>query len=556
MDINPIDIKIKEFASYLKDFGLLNETNINDFLKKFKNISQNNIISSGIYETDVNVGLIYLKENLSKAMLEFYNLMTEERKKIIYLNIYSKFIQKREEDLKNKGKKIYNLYSSLPLKKYFLNWKKGNINKMNDESDGGTNKNIIKNKFRIWNVMSDFKKDNFCFDIISDNEPNNKNVVINSNNHKIIFSSNNSTKFNTNNSNYTNNNSLMNSSPNINSLLSTTKSNKSEKILYSNFQTPKNIDSGHKPIYYKPVINQENILDRLFYPNKNTNKEYYQILNNIDISKNTNKSQHYMRNSVGHKNVINNMKQNSNEKRNTTNFKKKEELITSQKQRNTYTSSMRPKSYFNSNENKRMSVYQRLYEQNLEKRKRQEERIKENINEIKERANHPIQKIESQNNLKNVKKNKNFSTQNNNKLKISCEMNKENLNVFDKNSVSKKIDKVLFNKSAKNRKTNINENRKNNINDQKRKDGQQFIESQRKCIELFNNMIENEEKEGKKNFNESEKEKMFKDLLSKLYNENKLEKIKKDIIINEDEKIDIPNNNYNKICDSIEIKFK
>ena len=81
MDLNPIDLKIKQFALYLKDFGLLNETNINDFLKKFKNVSENSIMPSGIFETDINVGLIYLKENLSKTMLEFYDLMTEERKK-------------------------------------------------------------------------------------------------------------------------------------------------------------------------------------------------------------------------------------------------------------------------------------------------------------------------------------------------------------------------------------------------------------------------------------------------------------------------------------------
>ena len=36
---NAIDIKIREFALYLKDFGLLNETNIKDFLNTFLNIS-------------------------------------------------------------------------------------------------------------------------------------------------------------------------------------------------------------------------------------------------------------------------------------------------------------------------------------------------------------------------------------------------------------------------------------------------------------------------------------------------------------------------------------
>ena len=103
MDRNSKDIKIREFAIYLTKFGLLNETNIKDFLSTFKNISQRDFHESNNCNNDINLELIYLKENLAKAMFEFFNLMTEERKRITYLNIYSKFLQKREKDLKDKG---------------------------------------------------------------------------------------------------------------------------------------------------------------------------------------------------------------------------------------------------------------------------------------------------------------------------------------------------------------------------------------------------------------------------------------------------------------------
>ena len=361
MDINPIDIKIKEFALYLKDFGLLNETNINDFLKKFKNTSDNSIVSSGIYETDINVGLIYLKENLSKAMLEFYGLMTEERKKITYLNIYSKFIQKREKDLKIKGEKIYNIYSSHIIKKYFNNWKKENLSLNDLNNNNNKNKNNKKNSIKISNISIDYKKDNFCFDIIANNElSNNNNVIINSNNNKIIFNTSNSTKFNSSINNI--NNSLINSNNNnnFNSFLLNSKSRLSDKNIFNNDNIIQNnlLFSSRKNekniIYNKPKIIKENVLDKLFYPKDNNNKQKdnnnNKLLYNINSSKNINKSYNYnMRHSVDPSKKINNIKKNVSSKNNnnikTVNKykdkdKEKEEYNTNQfttpKMRNSY----------------------------------------------------------------------------------------------------------------------------------------------------------------------------------------------------------------------------
>ena len=590
MDLNPIDIKIKEFAIYLKDFGLLNETNYNDFLKKFKNVSENSIISSGIFETDINVGLIYLKENLSKTMLEFYGLMTEERKKITYLNIYSKFLKKREDELKTKGNTIYKIYSSLIIKKYFSNWKNdADVSTNNTKLRNKKNISIIRKKSDISNIIKDFRKDNFCFDIISNNvlSNNNNNVIINSNNNRILFNSNSSSLFNGINGIKTNDNSLINSKNNFNTFLLSSKNRLPERNLYNNsvqnhnnnntnnninISTQRPILSFKSEINYKPEVYNEKILDKLFHPNisrKEENSDY----NNIDKTKSMNKSYNSMRHTTNQQKRVNNIKEKNNliNKNNIySNLEKEEYNIKKKnntpKMRNTYNSA-RPKSSFHSNDTKK-SVYQRLYDQNKEKIKRQEERIKENINEIKERANHPIQKKNSFNNFRKNKKkkslNNNIGENNNNdiynnKYKITCEG--ENQTFFDKKFVSKKIGEALFDKSLKEKRiryTSYNENKKENIkNEQKRKDGKNFIDSQRQCIELFNHMIENEEKKGGKIFNKNEKESMFKDLLNKIYKDIQNDKINNnENNMEEDSKINEDNLKYNKICESVEIKLK
>ena len=71
-------------------------------------------------------------------------------------------------------------------------------------------------------------------------------------------------------------------------------------------------------------------------------------------------------------------------------------------------------------------------------------------------------------------------------------------------------------------------------------------------------MIDNEEKKGGKIFKENEKENIFKNLLNTLYKENQNDKLmnKDNNSINEDEKINEQNSNYNNICQSVEIKLK
>jgi hypothetical protein len=140
---------------------------------------------------------------------------------------------------------------------------------------------------------------------------------------------------------------------------------------------------------------KENLLDKLIFPltsskdfkkeNNNFNSHNFPRNNNNLNKSNNNSARHSV--DPSKRPNTNNLKKNKGNTNYNNIFDKEEKQIP--KQRNTYNHS-RPKSSLYYNENTKIPVYQRLYDQNKEKMKRQEERVKENINEIKERANHPI----------------------------------------------------------------------------------------------------------------------------------------------------------------------
>ena len=522
MDKNSIDIKIREFAIYLKELGLLNEINIKDFLKTFKNQMEREQYSLNNFKNDINFELIYLKENLAKAMLEFFNLITKEGKRSIYLNIYSKFLQKREKDLFVKGNILYKLYFSLIIKKYFFRWK-------------GENTNIINKKYEnkaidITYTLNNFKnlqKDNFCFGIISDNNKDTKNnVIINSNNHKIIFNSNKNNK--------NENSSTINSYTDINSLFLSTKStvfNSNNNIILNtnNFKNKLFIDNNIKQKNHNFKTIEYNDKKNIIYENFEQQKKDEQ--KNVDKHKQNIKTNKYQQLKGSHKSFDrgNHSINNDNVNRRKKNFIRLIEKgnnkngVNIKTMRKTYNSN-RPISNFNYDEYNKKNVYRRLYEQNIEYNKRKEQRIEENIKEIKERSNHPIIKNNSISKLNNLKKN--FAIKEYNKMKKNNDtFNRNSINTIESQKNSKKISNTIESKNIiyekEYRYSDFDKN-----NEEKTKKGQNFMENQRECILLFNEMINNEEKRLGKKYNEQEKEKKFKELLDKIYHEYKNNEIK------------------------------
>ena len=521
MDKNKIDIKIREFAIYLKDFGLLNDSNIKDFLKTFKNINEKDSISSKNYNNDINLDLIYLKENLSKAMVEFFNLMTEEKKRIIYLNVYSNFLQKRIKELNLKGIFIYKVYCCLIIKKYFFKWK--------DFISNYSIKNKENNNIQKLDKFKDLQYDNFSFDIISDNNASNinNNLIINSNNHKILFNTNANSKIE--------NRSTINSYTDINPLILSTKStiinNNNNVILnQNNFKNKLSQENKESKKYNTQMISNENqnsIIYENFEHQKNKNRKaigkqnnrvnksqvHTQLNTKLEV-KNRNKSnKNYEVNSLKRKKSFIKLIEKDNFNLNENNI---------QTNRKIYNSN-RPVGEFNYNEYNKKNVYKRLYEQNIEYNKRKEQRIEENLKQITERCNHPIIRSNSINKFKSIKKNieNKENTKNNFEKNFS---NRNSSNNFKKQKISKSIYNTIENHNfiyeKEYRYTAYDKNYKNKEENDKNNKENNFMENQKKCIELFNEIIKNKEIKMKKNLNEEEKENILKDLLNKIYKEN------------------------------------
>ena len=510
---NAIDIKIREFALYLKDFGLLNETNIKDFLYTFSNLSENEEISSNNFKNDINLELIYLKENLSKTMLEFFNLMTEERKRITYLNMYSKFLQKREKDLTNKGRFLYKIYCAEKIKGHFQKWKGQNLNSNINKQ----NKNEEINRFK------NLKSDNFCFNIISENniENMNNNIIINSNNHKIIFKNNSNPK--------RENLSSIGSYTDINSLILSTKStvinNNDNLILNSNNFKNKFFQDKNQSKNYK-YQTLENDKKNIIYENYETQKKERKKQNSNIIKSQATKSSNK---SLSVKNYNQTIKNDDNSRKTKRKFIKliEKEKLTSkgnniQTMRKTYNSN-RPISYFNYEEYNKKNVYKRLYEQNIEYNKRKEQRIEENIKEIKERSKHPIIKNNSFNKYNKLKKN----FQNNENIKNQF-MHRNKISLLVKQKKLKNNFKSFEKDDNEYRYSDFEKKNEEKYDKEKEKKGKDFMENQKYCIKLFDELIKGEEQKRGKKFDENEKEKLFKELLNKIYKENIGNKIQSD----------------------------
>jgi len=179
--------------------------------------------------------------------------------------------------------------------------------------------------------------------------------------------------------------------------------------------------------------------------------------------------------------------------------------------------SNRPLNNFSYDEYNKKNVYKRLYEQNIEYNKRREQRIEETLKEIRERSNHPIIKSNSIHKLRNLKQS--FGTKE--KIKQNIIKNRNKINILD----NRKNIKSAFNNMDKNiifekeyRYTAFDKSY-NKENEEKIKDNPNINDYKNKFIDLYNEIIKKEENIIGKKYSESEKEKMFKELLSKIYQE-------------------------------------
>lgn len=363
MKKNELEIKIKDFSNYLMEIGLLNISCYNDFSKIFMKISENEFISSGNEETDKNIELIYFKENACKAILNFFNTISEERKKILSLNIFTKYNLKKKEKNNNQIKNINLIESKYEYKIEKLPsiniLSKNNENKkeiINDSSNIeikiSKRNEIIKN-FKSNSIITEKMGESFLEKKIKSKiKGRNNNFLLN---HNCTFQ------------------------PNIyiisdSQIINKKRKMKKDKILNKNnesvFERLNKISEAKEEEIenLKRELNKENI----FQPNMNKNKG-----NSITLKR---------------ENFDKRLKNYEEEKKYKELKRREEEQKEFQKK---FPFNPKPYNAFKVNNIKNsriaINIHQKLYEDNLTKKQKYEDRIKKVMNEIKERTNHPIQ---------------------------------------------------------------------------------------------------------------------------------------------------------------------
>ena len=173
MDKTIIEIKLNEFIDYLQEIGIMTKFNI----KYFKNVFYSIYNNKFMYEFDYNknnniknkIDIIfnYLSEQIPDVIITFYKSISLQNQKSIALNIYQKYINKNQNNLKNKLLNLFLNYYNPNKRYYFKKWfttkNNNNINNYNNFSfkDKMNEFNKDNNNNRLFNIkINNFLKNN------------------------------------------------------------------------------------------------------------------------------------------------------------------------------------------------------------------------------------------------------------------------------------------------------------------------------------------------------------------------------------------------------------
>ena len=170
MESNLIDIKIKKFVRHLNNIGILTEADNPQFINNFYEFGTNNFNTNEMLSTNIEISEKYFQENLSKTLTLFLNSLTEEKKKVVALNIYKNYILEINSSLSEKGYKLYKLYKKFKISIFFKKWfvltksmsAFKTISKIRDKKDSleDTNNNTYNNtiSYNISNIQNKYGK--------------------------------------------------------------------------------------------------------------------------------------------------------------------------------------------------------------------------------------------------------------------------------------------------------------------------------------------------------------------------------------------------------------
>ena len=365
MNENDIDSKIKDFSNYLLDIGLLIGSSYNEFGKKFKEINEKEKILLDDEEVYENYDLTFFKDNISKTMIKFFDSMNEEKKKLITFNIFNTYTKKKEE--KNKGD---------------FNINKNEIINENEE-DISENKEDIEYKEEHFEIFIGPTKILKLFDEKSeeDSKETFNNLLIKKKKQK---KENNFKKKNI-------------------------PRKKEQKInLNENCTFQPNVDKKGKKGEKKEKRNISEIFNKLYKRSEKREKDVENMRKEIEkdsvFQPNLETNRGKSKKDINRKNFDKRLKLfEENRKDKEKNRKREEEkefnnkfpfVPNKEKERNNSYNKSFNKS-FNKKRNESFSsesIYQRLHDDNKKMKKKYEENVKKVIEDIKDRANHPIVK--------------------------------------------------------------------------------------------------------------------------------------------------------------------
>ena len=145
------------FSDYLLRIGFLTNSNIQDFRKIYftQNCSSDNSTMTSMSEKFFDS--ILIKDKIATCIVDFLNLLTNDRKKLIGLSLFSRFYELCIEQKIECSKFFYDKYKILKLIPYFSKWR-NNIFLLNHQNN--INNNSIIYSLNTNNVNSSRSSNN------------------------------------------------------------------------------------------------------------------------------------------------------------------------------------------------------------------------------------------------------------------------------------------------------------------------------------------------------------------------------------------------------------
>ena len=145
------------FSDYLLRIGFLTNSNIQDFRKIYfsQNNSSDNSTMTSMSEKFFDS--ILIKDKIATCIVDFLNLLNNDRKKLIGLSIFSRFCELCIEQKMECSKYFYDKYKILKLIPYFSKWR-NNILFLNEQNN--INNNSIIYSLNTNNINSSRSSNN------------------------------------------------------------------------------------------------------------------------------------------------------------------------------------------------------------------------------------------------------------------------------------------------------------------------------------------------------------------------------------------------------------